>query len=82
MSFEAEPSSRDLRRISIARWIAVYAGALSATAILFTYSNLIVLLVVGALGVALLVVGVRLDRRVVSLGGRSAFAGKGGSSDA
>jgi hypothetical protein len=64
---------RLLRRLTRWRTATTIVGSLCGTALLLLYSHLFLGLGVGAIAISMLVVSVRLDRRIVALGGSTAF---------
>lgn len=77
MPTESASSPRLLRRLGVLRWVAVFAGVSAGTVLLVPGSNLLVMIAICIVAVDALIAAVVLDRRVVALGGQSAFARKG-----
>lgn len=81
MPTESASTSRLLRRLGVLRWVAVFTAVLAGIALLVPWSNLVVMIAICVVAVGALIAAVVLDRRVVALGGRSAFARKGDVAD-
>ena len=76
MPTESASSSRLLRRLGVLRWVAVFTAVLAGAAVLLPWSNLVMMLAICIVAVGGMVTAVVLDRRVVALGGRSAYPPK------